>query len=143
VGGKTVIYRFFEVSAKYRAAISSRSTTCNLVCDCEDRKTMGEQREREREREMIAWEAIGILYRSGKRGRDAAGWLAGLVRVKFCERVRANCEKSGIPVSRGSLKALLIVPSVAPLVIFSHVENLVDSRNQGTSPRRRRMDLAA
>jgi len=51
VGGKTVIYRFFEVSAKYRAAISSRSTTCNLVCDCEDRKTMGEQRERERERE--------------------------------------------------------------------------------------------
>jgi len=139
VGGKTVIYRFFEVSAKYRAAISSRSTTCNLVCDCEDRKTMGEQSERE----MIAWEAIGILYRSGKRGRDAAGWLAGLVRVKFCERVRANCEKSGIPVSRCSLKALLIVPSVAPLAIFSHVENLVDSRNRGTSPRRRRMDLSA
>lgn len=38
-------------------------------------------------------EAIGIAvdpYRSGKRGRDALP--GGFARVKFCERVRVNCE---------------------------------------------------
>jgi len=90
---------------------------------------------------MIAWEAIGILYRSGKRGRDAAGWLAGLVRVKFCERVRANCEKSGTLAM--FVKSVLdcSVSSFAA-VIFSHTVENLDAR-AGNQSAETRMDLSA
>lgn len=66
-------------------------------------------------REMIAWEAIGIAvdpYRSGKRGRGTLPAIA-FARVKFCERVRANCENQvARPAFGYSLEAALIVRSV-------------------------------
>lgn len=67
---------------------------------------------------MIAWEAIGIAvdpYRSGKRGRGALP-AVGFARVKFCERVRVNCEnqvaRPGSSPAGYSLEAALIVRSV-------------------------------
>lgn len=92
-GGKAVIYRIFEVNVAVQRSRDWRCAIWPAIARIERRWA-----KREREKETIAWEAIGIawiLYRSGKRGRDAASWLTGLAwfmwsSVKGCALIAKN-----------------------------------------------------